>query len=481
MVLFALVVVVILGTIGLVIEMGTVRVTRERMQSAADAVALEVLRERDWDPGGTGDPYARDRGRRERNRVLASWTFANQLQGTYEESEQGAGPFIDMTPSVPEADFVNRSLILNEVGHSVPVLRTNYDGSGGVLNKKNGDIVSGTFKGYDGGSIGFGGNPIYRENGDYDRVDFTAANGPDAPMADSVLVRLRRTVPHGQPGGPWNDLEDHVSSSGWTMPLVFGLGSTFIGSDPTQGYSIRHHGLPMRATAIAQAKPAVRIGVPNPSMGAEWAVGAGPLVFRFAEWGHPSTFELDPSTDRYSAVLRLRPPSYEVVSVFHDSNVIGFLYPVIPSQIGDLMDEGKLEPDIQPDGSDANLDPEFWAVGECFLPLYLFGTATEWRVCGYARVSIDAIPHSPDFPHHEAGDQYIRVTKLPNLMSPGEPYVSPRNASSTLDGLQPASIFESSSTKSWDDLILALYQTVSTDGGDQYVFESRVYAPAHVR
>lgn len=487
MVLFALVVVVILGTIGLVIEMGTVRVTRERMQSAADAVALEVLRERDFDPEATGDAFVRDRTRRERNRVLASWTFASEQLPSYEESEQGAGPYIDMTPSQPGPDFVNRSLILNEVGHSVPVLRTNYDGSGGVLNKQNGDIVSGTFTGHEGGSIGIDENPIYREAADYERVDFTVADGLDAPTADSVLVRLRRTVPHGWPGGPWSDLEDDVSSSGWTMPLVFGLGSTFIGTNPEEGYSIRHHGLPLRATAIAQAKPAVRIGAPleGPGVADEWNIGAGPLAFRFSEWNSDVTFGYDFATGRISGILRLRPPSYELNAVDHDVNEAGYLYPKQPAQVGDLVDPQSLKPNYDQNGDDTNLDPGYWAVQVCYVPLYIHEETTnvpaERHICGFARVQIDLVPPPPDYDEHETGDQYLRVTKLPNIMSPGKPWMAGRNASATFDGSQPSSVFPSYSAD-WDDVVDALYDlSPPASGPATDIPDARVYAPAHVR
>ena len=251
--------------------------------------------------------------------------------------------------------------------------------------------------------------------------------------------------------------------------------------DPGAEYSIRHHGLPLRATAIAEARPAVRIGEARPDLGDEWAVGAAPLVLRWAEWNHPSTFELDSGSDRYSAILRLRPPSYEIVAVYHDSNVAAFLYPVQAAQVGDLIDSDALEPAIQSDGSDANLEEEYWAVGECFLPLYLTGNAHEWRVCGFGRVFIERVPDSPDFPHHEDGDVYMRVIKLSNDLAPGQPYIAPRNASAVFDGTQPSDVFASIESKSWDDLIDALYQTESPVGGGQYVFESRVYAPAHAR
>ena len=477
MVLFALVVVVILGTIGLVIEVGTVRVTRERMQSAADSVALEVLRERDLVVDVDHDAFDRDRTRRERNRRFASWTFANEISDSYTGDEQGAGPYIDLESTAADPDPVDRSLMLREVGHGVPVLETNYDGGGTVLNEKYGDIVSGEFTPHEGGVSG---NPIYREAADYTRLDFTPAESEDAPMADSVLVRLRRTVPHIAGGGPWNDVQEDVSSSGWTLPLVFGLGSTFMAGDPGAEYSIRHHGLPLRATAIAEARPAVRIGEARPDLGDEWAIGAGPLVFWWKEWIHDEGFKEDPATGLLYADLKLSPPDYELTSETHDSFVVGWLYPKEASQVGDRVDLSLLQPDGTPD---QNLEPEFWGVGECFVPLFVRGftggpQVHEYFICGYVRVSIDLLSVTPPGDHNP-DDRFMRITKLRNHLAPGEPWIAPRNASATFDGTQPSVVFPDSSP-GWSDLVEALFAR-SAPNGDDYVLESRVYAPAHAR
>jgi len=485
MVLFALVVVVILGTIGLVIEVGTVRVTRERMQSAADSVALEVLRERDLVVDVDHDAFDRDRTRRERNRRFASWTFANEISDSYTGDEQGAGPYIDLESTAADPDPVDRSLMLREVGHGVPVLETNYDGGGTVLNEKYGDIVSGEFTPHEGGVSG---NPIYREAADYTRLDFTPAGSEDAPMADSVLVRLRRTVPHIAGGGPWNDVQEDVSSSGWTLPLVFGLGSTFMAGDPGAEYSIRHHGLPLRATAIAEARPAVRIGEARPDLGDEWAVGAGPFAMWFSEWDSDATFnKYDSGTGRISADLRVRPPSYEIVSINHDSFVSGYLYPKQASQVGDPVYLDSLTPDIQSDGTDANLLPEFWAVEECYIPLYLRGAgsgqAQEQHICGFGRVLLEEIPPPDEYNNAETGDLFMRVTKLPNELSPDQPWMAARNASAIFDGTQHEDLFPNYEL-GWGDLIDALFRLspVPPPGTLPWdIPDARVYAPAHAR
>lgn len=494
LVLFALIVVVVLGTIGLVIELGTVRLDRDRMQSAADSTALEILRERDFDPEGFGasEREARDHGRRERNKQIASWVFDEELLESYPLQEQGAGSYIDLRSEHPQgpSNPMNSQLVVEvDDGQSTPSLRTNYagtPGSGAALNKRNGDIVSGAFTGHEpGASVGFGGNPIHRENNAYERVDFDVPLPTDAPTSNSVLVRLRRTIPNGMPApASWNlslDTETDVSTSGWRRPLVFGLGSSFLGEDPTSTYSIRHHGLSMRATSIAQARPAVRIGAPSSdtTVPEAWRIGAGPIAFRWAEWLSDASFQQQGGTGPYSAVLRLRPPNYEIVSVDHDSFRAGYLYPKTGSQVGDPLDPNALQPDMQ-GGVDANLHPDYWEVSECYIPLYLLGSLSEGHICGFVRVSIEQIPAPSNCDECKAGDLFMRMTKLENQMSPGEPWLAPRNASATFDGSQPAVVFPTTG-RDWDDLIERLHELPPALGSEPYVPESRLYAPAHVR
>ena len=47
------------------------------------------------------------------------------------------------------------------------------------------------------------------------------------------------------------------------MPLLLGRGAPIGGGDPSEGYSIRHHGISLRATSIAHAQGAVAIGGPT--------------------------------------------------------------------------------------------------------------------------------------------------------------------------------------------------------------------------
>lgn len=226
-------------------------------------------------------------------------------------------------------------------------------------------------------------------------------------------------------------------------------------------------------------RPAVRIEPPQPQLGPEYAVGAGPIVLRYAEWQSDSTFDYEFGTGRISGIVRLRPPSYEIVSLDHDSFVAGYLYPRATSQVGDRVDPGALVPDIQPDGSDANLDPSYWVSQECYVPLYLRGSPgsggqPERHVCAFVLVRVEQI-HPPPGYGGEPGDLFMRITKLPNRAFPGTPWVARRNASARFDGTQPPVVFPNSSL-GWSDLFAALNFLPPVPSGPTVLLpDARVY------
>jgi len=108
------------------------------------------------------------------------------------------------------------------------------------------------------------------ETSSYTRADYDNTD----PSKRSFLVRLRRTlstdptvstVCHPPGAGPI-DNECDISSSGPRVPLLFGRG-TFI-QQIQDGSSPRLSGLPVRATSITDAKPALRIvGSARPDLG----------------------------------------------------------------------------------------------------------------------------------------------------------------------------------------------------------------------
>jgi hypothetical protein len=54
-----------------------------------------------------------------------------------------------------------------------------------------------------------------------------------------------------------------VASSGPSLPLLPGKGTTIQGDSPTFDYSVRRDGLTVRATAIASIRPAMHVGLPQ--------------------------------------------------------------------------------------------------------------------------------------------------------------------------------------------------------------------------
>src|SRR5262249_9728571 len=74
------------------------------------------------------------------------------------------------------------------------------------------------------------------------------------------LVRLRRSNEFPDFDA---QTEPEVASSGPSMPLLFGKGTTIDGDAPTGGYSVRRDGFTVRATAIAEIRPALHVGLPQ--------------------------------------------------------------------------------------------------------------------------------------------------------------------------------------------------------------------------
>ena len=90
----------------------------------------------------------------------------------------------------------------------------------------------------------------------------------------AFLVRLRRSNEFQDCGG---QVEPSVGSSGPSLPLTFGKGTTIFGDDPNGGYSVRRDGLTVRATAIADgaAGHARRSAADQPGAAGRHAVCAG--------------------------------------------------------------------------------------------------------------------------------------------------------------------------------------------------------------
>jgi len=265
--LFALLAFALFALGALVIDLGFVRVTQRQMQTAAEAAALEGLRFRDELPPGSDPDTPADEARRQAAAGLAA---------------QDAGPSFDVTPGGGNTDA---SSLVRQGTPTAFRLQPQAN----LNNEIHGDLVAGTFTA--------GQSPA--EQSDYTRVDFAPAAQDKAATAPALLVRLRRT--RDLKGAPRNPLDEQpgVSSAGNALPLLFARGALVKGGDPAQGYSPRHHGLSVRATAIASAVPAKTVGHPF-GEGETAIAGVTPFVLTRAFWedpglvtGRPVQLELD--------------------------------------------------------------------------------------------------------------------------------------------------------------------------------------------
>lgn len=218
--------------------------------------------------------------------------------------------------------------------------------------------------------------------------------------------------------------------------------------------------------------PAVRIKVPQPQLGGAAAIGAGPIAIRYAFWDNDASFVQDQASGLFVADLHLR-PNYELETIGNDDFLFGFLAPVQASQVGDLVLSGALQPDLQ-QGGDANLHPMYWERSECFVPLYKRALQSdEKRVCAFVRVRITQIPPPNG---EDPNELFLRVTKLPNTLNPGEPWIALRNASSQMDGNQDPVVFAGTNL-GWWTLRELLFSLPVAGSNSVLIPDSRVYVP----
>lgn len=225
LVLFALSVFGIMAVAALVLDLGLARVEQARMQSACDAAALEGL----WERDASGEPLRRERAR---ERLQAAYSLVDPDDGTAQD-ELALGPGL--------AGDLQASRLLSVVEDPVwPGLSGSAAIELNLADEPEGDMVAGSY------------DPLGSHDG-YGRTDLL-------PGDDAFLVRMRRVHADVDPLARIPD----VSSAGPEVPLLFGAGST-IGSDPgPDGHAYRRHGITVRATAIAAARPALVAGPPAP-------------------------------------------------------------------------------------------------------------------------------------------------------------------------------------------------------------------------
>ncbi|WP_154900323.1 TadE/TadG family type IV pilus assembly protein [Gimesia maris] len=251
---FAIFLFALMPLMTLIVHLGMVTLTRRQMQTAVNSAAVEGLRGRD---------ELSETQRRQRVHDLVSAVFDDNLNSDGGDVLRlGAGPIIrfEAEPSdisLPGTDFkASRTIKSENISVYDPDLQLN------TADGQHGDMLSGQY-------VRDGRN---EENDDYYRGDFLLP-GDDAshpysmyfPLdhdeydtdigEDAFLVRLRRT---DNPDSL--DKVPGVSSSEYTIPFLFGRGP-YGGTDFLDS---RERGTLVRATAIAQARPIVTVGVPEP-------------------------------------------------------------------------------------------------------------------------------------------------------------------------------------------------------------------------
>lgn len=256
----------LLGLVALVIDMGIARSTQVFLQAGADTASVEGLRLRNLD---VGDPSQSDVDRRVAASRSAALVFDEDLDLSTGPARYllGGGPRFET--GVGGIDDPAGGLLVSQ-GPYLPDLQPNAG------NEAFGDLVAGTFTAVDPANPG---NPVWHvEDGLYQRPDFTAADAAGSPSAPAFLARLRRT--NDRLG---LDNQVGVSSAGPAIPYLFGLGSGVLSTDDPEVYDPRRDGLTVRATSIADARPAVAAGVLSPFVNGIAPVGvdaADPSVLR---------------------------------------------------------------------------------------------------------------------------------------------------------------------------------------------------------
>lgn len=301
---FALIAFALLALLSLIVDVGVLRLTQGQMQTAADAAALEGLRQRDvavvsaatGQP--TSEPYASDCLRRAAAHRFVRAVFDDDLEPGIEAEDDrfAAGPVIDLTGGIGSL-HAGAALAAPAARGYEPVLQLNQS------NVVDGDMVSGRFC-YSAApgpseSAAYGIADVLvcsdeqRAAGAYARNDFNPSTNPpplpatlpDCPLPDEAppeawpvsgegslttddhsafLVRLRRSNELSDRAG---QVEPGLASSGPSLPLLFGRGAPIHGDDPASPYSVRRDGFTVRATAIAAVRPAWQVGLPlaNPA------------------------------------------------------------------------------------------------------------------------------------------------------------------------------------------------------------------------
>jgi len=258
LILFAMLVFVFLAIAGLVIDMGVAHLTQAQMQVAADSAAIEGCRWRNFDEG----PGFSNTEKRKNAVDIVRLTFDDDMhptQGGYapeggsilpadDKDAYGfaAGPGLRVYGGTGDAHA--SATIGQQSEEDLAQLDDPRLGLNTQQNREWGDLVSGRYRP----------DRPHVEPANYAREDFEAAAAGTANVqALSFLVRLRRAGSENP-----NDNSPGVSTSLPRLPFLFAMGSTMQMDEDASGWNPRRDGVTVRATAIASARPAMRVGRP---------------------------------------------------------------------------------------------------------------------------------------------------------------------------------------------------------------------------
>ncbi|MFH0944881.1 MAG: hypothetical protein V2A76_06755 [Planctomycetota bacterium] len=229
MILVVLLLFVFFGFATAFFELGAARMTQAGMQVAADGSALDGLRFRDH-------PLVFDRAAA---REVVEQVFDDDFGTGSANHTLGAGPAFELSGGVGAT--ANALQTIESAGVYTPHLQLH------LPNETHGDLVKGRF---------LEEALLHREDSQYERTDFLPTPSGDERPSASCLSRLRRT-------NDFSGLDnlEGVSSSGPALPFLFGRAMAMSGDG---SYEPRHHGLTIRAAAIADARRVTLAGLAVP-------------------------------------------------------------------------------------------------------------------------------------------------------------------------------------------------------------------------
>lgn len=281
--LFAVLLFAMIPLMSLVVHVGLITLTRRQMQTAVNTAALEGLRFR--------DDAMTESDRRDQVSDLVANNFDDDLdpgngQGI---SRLGIGPDVELSDGIalPGTDFRASTTITSAQPYQPYRLQRNLD------DELTGDMLAGQY-------VPTG---EHSEANDYQRQDFLIEENPNYDAAignDALLVRMRRS---GE-----TSLGADVGSAGPPVPYLFGRGAY----GPSSSNDEREHGTIVRATAIAQAVPALRVGLRNDALS---LTGLLNLQMDIDDWIADTPLTLGTDFEDQAQLIETTGPEWQVTTV----------------------------------------------------------------------------------------------------------------------------------------------------------------------